>query len=68
MAYDATATEHAGPMRGEGAYWGTKRMAKEASRRLRRLHDRITTSVCFGCGDPLPRPGRCADCLEEPTT
>lgn len=36
MAYKARKTEHTGPKRGSGAYWGQKRAAKKESNRVRR--------------------------------
>jgi len=36
MAYSVRKTEHAGPKRGRGAFWGTKHDAKAGSRKLRR--------------------------------
>ncbi len=36
MGYEAKKTEHAGPKRGNGAYWGRKWEAKKQSSRTRR--------------------------------
>ena len=36
MSSRVTKTEHAGPKKGRGAYWGPKKVAKAGSRRLRR--------------------------------
>jgi hypothetical protein len=36
MGYEAKETEHCGPKRGEGAYWGYKWEAKKESNRIRR--------------------------------
>jgi hypothetical protein len=36
MGYEAKKTEHSGPKRGEGAYWGYKWEAKKESNRIRR--------------------------------
>jgi hypothetical protein len=36
MAYNAKKTEHAGPKKGNGAYWGRKVAAKHESNRKRR--------------------------------
>jgi hypothetical protein len=36
MAGNAKKTEHAGPKKGRGAYWGRKAEAKRESNRLRR--------------------------------
>lgn len=36
MDYEAKKTEHCGPKRGEGAYWGYKWEAKKESNRIRR--------------------------------
>ena len=40
MAHNATRTEHAGPKRGRGAYWGRKKDAKRQSKKARRRNDR----------------------------
>jgi len=40
MAYEAVKTEHAGPKRGRGAFWGRKSAAKEESNRVRRETDK----------------------------
>jgi hypothetical protein len=36
MGYEAKQTEHSGPKRGNGAYWGYKWEAKKESNRIRR--------------------------------
>ena len=36
MGYEAKKTEHSGPKRGQGAYWGYKWEAKKESNRIRR--------------------------------
>ena len=36
VGYEAKKTEHSGPKRGNGAYWGYKCEAKEESNRIRR--------------------------------
>ena len=36
MGYEAKKTEHAGPKRGNGAYWGNRWDAKKESNRIRR--------------------------------
>jgi hypothetical protein len=36
MGYEAKKTEHCGPKRGNGAYWGYKWEAKKESNRVRR--------------------------------
>lgn len=40
MAYEAKKTEHSGPKRGCGAYWGLKVDAKKESNRKRREIDK----------------------------
>ena len=40
MGYAAKKTEHAGPKRGNGAYWGPKQDAKKESSRIRRRNSR----------------------------
>jgi hypothetical protein len=36
MGYEARKTEHSGPKRGSGAYWGYKWEAQKESNRIRR--------------------------------
>ena len=36
MGYEVKKTEHAGPKRGNGAYWGPKKIAKAESSKIRR--------------------------------
>ena len=36
MGYEAKKTEHSGPKRGNGAYWGYRWDAKKESNRIRR--------------------------------
>jgi hypothetical protein len=36
MGFEAKKTEHSGPKRGNGAYWGYKWEAKQESNRIRR--------------------------------
>jgi hypothetical protein len=38
MGYEAKKTEHSGPKRGRGAYWGCKRDANKESNRVRRTN------------------------------
>ena len=40
MANEAQKTEHSGPKKGRGAYWGRKKAAKEESNRVRREADK----------------------------
>jgi hypothetical protein len=40
MAYNAKKTEHAGPKKGSGAFYGRKAEAKKASKRRRRQNDK----------------------------
>jgi hypothetical protein len=40
MAYNAKKTEHAGPKKGTGAFYGRKAAAKKASNRRRRENDK----------------------------
>ena len=53
MGYQAKKTEHSGPKRGNGAYWGYKCEAKKESNRIRRenwkreIHDE---PACAGSG------------------
>lgn len=41
MAHGAKKTEHAGPKKGNGAYWGRKVAAKKESTRRRREIDKV---------------------------
>ncbi len=40
MANEAQKTEHSGPKKGAGAYWGRKKAAKKESNRVRREADK----------------------------
>ncbi len=40
MANEAQKTEHSGPKKGRGAYWGRKKDAKKESNRVRREADK----------------------------
>ncbi|MBU2054496.1 MAG: hypothetical protein KKC25_05910 [Proteobacteria bacterium] len=40
MANKAQKTEHSGPKKGSGAYWGRKNAAKKESNRVRREADK----------------------------
>jgi len=44
MAYNAKKTEHAGPKKGTGAFYGRKAVGKKASNRRRREDDRRTVN------------------------
>lgn len=44
MGYEVTKSEHAGPKRGEGAYYGRKSAAKRGSKKERRRQDRGATA------------------------
>ncbi len=44
MAYNAKETEHAGPKKGSGAFYGRKAIAKKASNRQRREFDKRAVS------------------------
>jgi hypothetical protein len=41
MGYEAKKTEHSGPKKGSGAYWGRKTDAKKQSNRKRREQNKI---------------------------
>ncbi len=36
MGFEVKKTEHAGPKKGNGAFWGSKRIAKRESSKIRR--------------------------------
>lgn len=42
MAHWTKATEHSGAKKGQGAYWGRKRDAKEDSNHGRRENDKVS--------------------------
>lgn len=44
MSSGAKKTEHAGPKKGSGAYWGRKVAAKNESNRKRRVADKKSVS------------------------
>jgi hypothetical protein len=44
MAHNAKETEHAGPKKGSGAFYGPKAEAKKESNRRRREHDKRAAS------------------------
>ena len=50
MGYEAKKTEHCGPKRGNGAYWGYKWEAKEQSNRIRR--ENAKREIRDGLADP----------------
>jgi len=50
MANEAQKTEHAGPKKGRGAYWGRKKDAKKESNRVRREANKTES-------DPEPDSG-----------
>lgn len=41
MANQAQKTEHSGPKKGNGAFWGRKKAAKTESNRVRREADKV---------------------------
>ena len=47
MANQAQKTEHAGPKKGQGAYWGRKKTAKKESNRVRRENDKKELNTVF---------------------
>jgi len=49
MGYEAKKTEHCGPKRGEGAYWGYKWEAKKESNRMRRENAKREIRYESGC-------------------
>jgi hypothetical protein len=40
MAYHSGKTEHSGPKKGCGAFWGRKKQAKKGSKKKRRIEDK----------------------------
>ncbi|MBI5420845.1 MAG: hypothetical protein HZA35_00855 [Parcubacteria group bacterium] len=54
MAYKARKTEHSGPKKGRGAYWGRKQIAKKESNKKRREDGKkIVLDVGGGYDDGL---------------
>jgi len=53
VAYNAKRTEHAGPKRRRGAFYGRKRDAKAHSNRRRRDNDKAESRVHFGHEGPV---------------
>jgi len=51
MGFEAKKTEHSGPKRGHGAYWGYKWEAKKESNRIRRVNWKreIRHEICCAC-------------------
>ncbi|MFA5183044.1 MAG: hypothetical protein WC405_17130 [Syntrophales bacterium] len=47
MANQAQKTEHSGPKKGSGAYWGRKKAAKKESNRVRRENDKKELNTVF---------------------
>jgi hypothetical protein len=47
MGYEAKKTEHCGPKRGNGDYWGYKRDAKKESTRIRRENGKRETHLAI---------------------
>ena len=59
MANEAQKTEHSGPKKGRGAYWGRKKAAKHESNRVRREMDKSEEKPKSeeGIGDMMRKPG-----------
>lgn len=58
MGYEAKKTEHSGPKRGNGAYWGYKWEAKKESNRVRR--ENAKREIRAAANQAAPEPGN--DC------
>jgi hypothetical protein len=54
MGYAAKKTEHSGPKRGNGAYWGYKWEAKQESNRVRR--ENAKRDIRAGFDEKTPEP------------
>lgn len=54
MGYEAKKTEHAGPKKGNGAYWGPKEDAKKESNRIRRRNARQSIGEELSADGTLP--------------
>jgi hypothetical protein len=54
MGYEAKKTEHSGPKRGNGAYWGYKWEAKKESNRIRR--ENWKREIRAALADPAAAP------------
>ena len=53
MGYETKKTEHSGPKRGNGAYWGYKWEAKKESNRIRRENAKREIRAAAGNYDAL---------------
>jgi hypothetical protein len=53
MGYEAKKTEHSGPKRGNGAYWGYRWDAKKESNRIRRENWKREIRDERGAGDRI---------------
>ena len=51
MGYEARKTEHSGPKRGNGAYWGYRWDAKKESNRIRRENAKREIRDAIGDGE-----------------
>jgi hypothetical protein len=58
MGYEAKKTEHCGPKRGNGAYWGYRWDAKKDSNRIRRENAKkdVRAGLREAAPDPSPAP------------
>lgn len=59
MAFKAKKTEHAGPKKGSGAYWGRKIDAKRESNRKRRERRRLSCAAGREATKPRSRFDSC---------
>jgi hypothetical protein len=57
MANEAQKTEHAGPKKGRGAYWGRKKAAKNESNRVRREADKNESQPALDSDEELRNNG-----------
>jgi hypothetical protein len=57
MGYVAKKTEHCGPKRGQGAYWGHKWEAKKESNRIRRENAKREIRDSIAVGEDSMRSG-----------
>jgi hypothetical protein len=60
MGFEAKKTEHSGPKRGNGAYWGYKWEAKKESNRIRRENWKREIRAESGFPAPTGGPPRSA--------
>ena len=57
MGHEACKTEHSGPKKGSGAYWGRKTDAKQKSNHKRREDGKAIANTCDTVNQQVERTG-----------